>query len=143
MGDPMFGSISKLLGGIFGGLSPLSGWLIRLPFAAVFLYHGVTKFTQDGGIATFAGYFGEGTGPLVIAILVGAAEILAGLGAIVGGLQKNDFGDAVTRLSGLAAAPVMIGALLLVRIPGPWNAMEFDVMLLALALVLLIRGKNL
>lgn len=139
----MFSAISNALG-VFGALNGLSGWLIRLPFAATFLYHGITKFTQEGGIGAFAeAMSGFGPAAFTIALLVGIAEVLAGLGAIVGGLQKNDFGDAVTRLSGLAAAPVMIGALLLVRIPGPWNAMEFDVMLLCLALVLLIRGKDL
>jgi putative oxidoreductase len=135
----------KTINGVFGILAPLkpiSGWFVRLPWAAVFLYHGSMKFM--GGLEGFSGML-EGTfGSLAmpVAFLVALAEVLAGIGAIVGGFSKNDFGDAVTRLAGLAAFPVMIGALVMVRLGGPWSAMELDVLLLGVAIYLMIKGKD-
>jgi len=131
--------------GVLTPLDPVAGWFIRLSWGATFLYHGVTKFT--GGIEGFGGALEPTFGGLAtpVAIVVAAAEVLAGIGAIVGGFKKDDFGDAVTRLAGLAAFPVMIGALILVRFPsdGGWRGMEFDVLLLAVAIYLMIKGKDL
>lgn len=139
----MFSSISKAFGAL-SPLGPISGWFIRLPWGATFLYHGVTKFTN--GIDGFAGAL-SGFGALAypLAVLVAVAEILAGVGAIVGGFRKDDFGDAITRLAGLAAFPVMIGALIIVRFPsdGGWRGMEFDVLLLGVAIYLMIKGRDL
>lgn len=139
----MFKSINNFFE-ICGPFRPLSGWFIRLPWGATFLYHGVTKFTN--GIDGFAGMLsGFGAAAYPLAVLVAIAEVLAGLGAIVGGFTKDDFGDAVTKLAGLAAFPVMIGALVLVRFPGDggWRGMEFDVLLLGVAIYLILKGKDL
>ncbi len=144
----MFGTISKMLG-FTDMLSPLSGWFIRLPFAATFLFHGYSKF--EGGIGNFAANFGEGGVAFAIALAVGVAEVLAGVGAIVGGLTKDDLSDAATKLSGLAAAPVLIGAIYLAHwgrfsfTPAegfPIGGMEFQLLLLGVAIYFLARGKD-
>ncbi len=140
----MFGMIN----GLFGPLKMLDGlahWFIRLPFAGVFLYHGVTKFT--GGIDGFAGMLSDmGAMAMPVAILVAAGETLAGIGVIVGGLGKGDMNEAATRLAGLAAFPIMLGAIFMVHLPNGWNVMqggmEFQVVLAGIALFYMIRGND-
>jgi len=137
----MFKTINSIFG-ILTPLQPIAGWFIRLSWGATFLYHGTGKFIN--GIEGFGTGLSEVFGELglPIAVLVAVAEILAGAGAIVGGFRKDDFGNAVTRLAGLAAFPVMIGAIVLVRWGGAWNDMEFDVLLLAIAIYFMIRGSD-
>lgn len=140
----MFGSISGLFG-VLKPLEPLSGWFIRLPFAGVFLYHGLSKFM--GGIEGFAGMLSDmGAMAMPVAIMVAAAEVLAGVGAIVGGLSKGHMGDAVTRLAGLAALPVMLGAIFMVHLPNGWNVMEggmeFQVLLAGVAIYFMLKGSD-
>ena len=138
----------KTINGFFGicaPLQPISGWFIRLPWAGVFLYHGVTKFT--GGIDGFAGMLSDmGGAAYPVAVIVAVAEILAGVGAIVGGFGKDDFGNAVTKLAGLAAFPIMLGAIFMVHWPNGWNAMaggmEFQVLLLGVAIYFMIKGSD-
>ena len=140
----MFGKIS----GMFGILKPLegiSGWFVRLPFAAVFLYHGITKFT--GGIDGFAGMMSDmGAMAMPVAIIVALAEVLAGFGILVGTFMKNDMGNAATHLAGLAAAPVMLGAIFLIHLPNGWNVMEggaeFQTLLLGLAIYYMVNGNK-
>jgi uncharacterized membrane protein YphA (DoxX/SURF4 family) len=82
-----------------------TAWLLRAPFAAVFLFHGAGKQFAPAMSADMLGL------PIALVLLVGLAEVLAGLGALLGGLQAFPRADLVTRLSGLAAAPVLLGAI--------------------------------
>jgi putative oxidoreductase len=116
-------------------------WLLRVPFAAVFLFHGAGKLLAPGMSAQMLGL------PMSLVLLVGLAEVLAGLGAIVGGLPKVPAAHWVTRLSGLAAAPVLLGAIAMVHWPRwsftpseshPMGGMEFQVVLLGMALWFLL-----
>ena len=148
----MFAKVS----GLFGVLKPLdgfTGWLIRLPFAVVFLFHGITKFANGiDGFATFLSSNGVSALSLQVAILVAVAEILVGIGILIGTFLKNDMGDAATHLAGLVATPVMIAAIMMVHWPR-WNftpampdhpvgGMEFQIVLLCLALYFMIRGNE-
>jgi uncharacterized membrane protein YphA (DoxX/SURF4 family) len=140
----MFASINKA----FGALAPLNGiarWFVFLPWSAVFLYHGVTKFTN--GIDGFAGMLsGFGGMAYPIAVLVALGEVLAGIGALVGAFSKSEMGDAATRLAGLAGFPIMLGAIFMVHLPNGWNVMqggmEFQVLLLGVAIYMMIRGNT-
>lgn len=123
-------------------MSHLAHWALRLPFAAVFLFHGLGKFL-DPGMADAMQM------PLPLFFTVGTAEVLAGVGAIVGGIAGAPRRDLITRLSGLAAAPVMIGAIALVHWPRwsfvateakPMGGMEFQVMLLGVAVYFMLAG---
>jgi putative oxidoreductase len=117
-------------------------WLLRAGFASVFLFHGVGKFADLDG---FAGMMGL---PVFIAILVGLAEVGGGLALIAGGFLRSDM---LTRLGALATIPVLIGAIALVHW-GQWSfvasethpmgGMEFQVVLLMIALFFLIAGKG-
>jgi putative oxidoreductase len=120
-------------------------WLIRVPFAAVFLFHGAGKLFTPGMSAEMLGL---GV-PLVL--LVGIAEVLAGIGALAGGLSGFARADLATRLSGLAAAPVLLGAIAMVHWPRwsftpsashPMGGMEFQVVLLGIALHFVLAGAS-
>ncbi len=118
-------------------------WLIRIPFAAVFAGHGIGKIAMPAASAEMLSL------PLMLVILVGIAELLAGIGAIVGGLEKAPHRMLVDRLTGLAATPVLIGAIAMVHWPRwsfvaseshPMGGMEFQVVLLGIALFFLAGG---
>lgn len=88
-------------------------WFIRIPFAAVFAGHGI--------------------------------------GAVVGGVEKAPHRLLVDRLTRLAAAPVLIGAIAMVHWPRwsfvateshPMGGMEFQVVLLGIAIWFLLGGRQ-
>jgi putative oxidoreductase len=120
----------------------IAHWFLRLPFAAVFLFHGIGKLANPAAAEMMQV-------PVILFLMVGAAETLAGIGAIVGGIPAAPKRDLVTRLSGWAAAPVMIGAIAMVHWPQwsfvateakPMGGMEFQVTLLGLALHFIATG---
>ena len=120
-------------------------WFIRIPFAAVFLFHGAGKLMLPAMSADMLGL------PVFLILLVGLAEVLAGAGAVVGGLTNIEKRHLVTRLSGLAAAPVLLGAIAMVHWPRwsfvatethPMGGMEFQVVLLGIALYFLAGAKK-
>ncbi len=121
------------------------GMLIRLPFAATFLYHGTGKLLTPAASAESLGI------PLAVTLLVGVAEVLAGLGAALSGLEVFPRRELVARLSGLAAAPALVGAIVMVHWPRwsftpspshPIGGMEFQLLLLGVALTLVLSGRS-
>ncbi len=122
---------------VLKSLSPHAHWILRIVVAAVFLYHGPTKFMMDPLM---------GMNPLMW-YLVGAMETLGALLLLYGGLGP----DWATRLGGLLLIPVMLGAIFMVHW-GQWSfvaseshpmgGMEFQVTLLGIALYFLIRGNE-
>lgn len=120
-------------------------WFIRIPFAATFLYHGIGKFAALQMTVEMLQM------PAFLVILVAIAEILAGIGAIVGGLAVCKKRDLVTRLAGAAVAPVMLGAIFMVHWPRfsfvpteshPMGGMEFQLLLLGVAVYFLLAGNK-
>lgn len=120
---------------------PHAHWLLRATLASVFIYHGVGKLMDLGGFSQMSGLAGP------IAALVTLAELAGGIGIIVGAFTN----DLITRLAGLAIAPVMLGAIFMVHWPR-WNfmaaegfpagGMEFQVVLLLVALYFLVMGNG-
>ena len=120
-------------------------WLIRLPFAAVFAGHGIGKLIMPAASAEMLAL------PVVLVLLVGLAELLAGIGAVVAGLDRAPYRALIDRLTGLAAAPVLIGAIAMVHWPRwsfvateshPMGGMEFQVVLLGIALYFLLGARE-
>ncbi len=121
-------------------LKPHAHWLLRIGFAGVFLFHGIGKVMAFGGFSQMMGL------PTPVAALVTLAEVAAGVGIIVGAFTN----DLITRLAGLAVAPVLLGAIFMVHW-GRWNftpaegfpmgGMEFQVVLLLMALFFLVMGN--
>lgn len=117
-------------------------YLLRFILASVFLFHGIGKLVNVAGFAQMMDM------NIVMAWLVTLAEVLGGIGILVGGVLGKDI---ITRLSGLAIAPVMLGAIALVHWPRwsftpseshPMGGMEFQVSLLLLALYFVIVGNG-
>ena len=120
-------------------------WFIRIPFAAVFGGHGIGKLVMPTASAEMLSL------PVALVFVVGLAELLAGIGAVVGGIRKAPHRLLVDRLTGLAAAPVLLGAIAMVHWPRwsfvateshPMGGMEFQVVLLGIALYLLLGGSS-
>ncbi|MDX1563054.1 MAG: DoxX family protein [Gammaproteobacteria bacterium] len=122
-------------------LRPHAHWLLRATLAIVFIVHGIGKFMDLGGFSQMMSL------SLPIAALVAFAELAGGLGIVAGAFTK----DIVTRLAGLAIIPVMLGAIFMVHW-GKWSftpsethpmgGMEFQVVLLLIALYFVITGNG-
>jgi putative oxidoreductase len=120
-------------------------WFLRIPFAAIFLFHGLGKWATLSATAEMMQL------PFLVVVLVATAEVLAGIGALAGGIPTAPRRDLVTRLAGLAAAPVMLGAIAMVHWPRwsftpsethPMGGMEFQVMVLGLASYFMLAGAG-
>ena len=140
-------STAKSIPGIevLNGLAPYAHWTLRIAIAGVFLYHGLTKFPDLGGMAAMMGL------PVALLTLVALAETAAGALVLIGGFLNNALGDLLTRLAGLAILPPMIGAIAMVHwgqwafVPSdthPIGGMEFQFTLVMLALYLILMGNN-
>jgi len=91
----------------------LSHWLLRIPLIVVFLQQGISKlpFSVEDAAAMEL--------PSLVWWFVVYGEIGAGLGLIVGGLLGlklwdyfiNDFGDLLTRFSGITICSIMTGVI--------------------------------
>jgi len=129
---------------MFGALDsfkPNAHWLLRISVASVFLFHGAGKAANLAGFSQMTGL------PSAVAALVTFAELATGIGIIVGAFNR----ELITRLAALAAVPVLLGAIFMVHwgrwsfTPAegfPMGGMEFQVVLLLLALYLLVMGNN-
>ena len=126
---------------VLDSLKPHAHWLLRIGLAGVFLFHGLYKVINFGGFSQMMGL------PTSVAALVTFAELAGGVGIIVGALTN----DLITRLAGLAMAPIVLGAIFMVHW-GRWNfapaeefpmgGMEFQVVLLLTALYFLVMGNG-
>ncbi len=121
-------------------LKPNAHWLLRIGLASVFIFHGIGKAINIGGFSDMSGL------PTAAAALVTFAELAGGVGIIVGAFTN----DLITRLSALAITPVMLGAIFMVHwgrwsfTPAegfPMGGMEFQAVLLLMALFFLIMGN--
>lgn len=114
-------------------------WLLRLALASVFLFHGLQKALTAGPYDMMVGNMGM---PAAVFWLVTLAEVGGGALILFGSLISS----LATRLGGLAIAPVMIGAIVMVHAKNGWSfmndGMEFQVVLLLVALYFLIVGNN-
>ena len=119
--------------------------ILRLFLGAIFFPHGAQKalgLFGGYGFSGTMGFFTEKMGiPVVLALLVIAAEFLGSIGLITGFL---------TRLSALGIASVMTGAIFMVHLPNGffmnWSGkqagegFEFHLLAIGIALVLMITG---
>ena len=110
-------------------------WLMRLSAAATFFVHGKMKIPADG----FAEMMNL---PVVVAWLVGLGELAVGALLIVGALTK----PVLTRLGGLIAVVIMLGAIFMVHIGKGWDVnaggAEFAAILLAVGAYFAVKGND-
>jgi putative oxidoreductase len=126
---------------IVEGLAPHAHWLLRLGLASVFLFHGLGKLPTLEAFSQMMGL------PVGVTLLVALSEVATGVLVIAGGFAR----DWMTRLGAALAVPVLIGAIALVHFPRwsfvpteqfPMGGMEFQVVLLFIALYLALRGNR-
>lgn len=120
-------------------------WFVRVPFAITFVGHGVGKLAMPAASAQMLNL------PELLVVLVGIGEVLAGLGAVAGGIASFPRRELIDRLAGLVATPILLGAIIMVHWPRwsfvaseshPLGGMEFQVLLLGVALVLLVGAPG-
>ena len=130
---------------ILESLAPYAHWALRLSVAGVFLYHGLTKFPNLGGMAAMMGL------PVALLALVALAETAGGAFVLIGGFMNNTVGDLLTRLGGAAIIPPMLGAIAMVHwgqwsfVPSethPMGGMEFQVTMLLIGIYFVIKGRD-
>ncbi len=125
---------------VLDSLKPHAHWLLRIGLAGVFVFHGIGKVMAFGAFSQMMGL------PTAVAALVTFAELAGGVGIIVGAFTN----DLITRLAGLAIAPIMLGAIFMVHW-GRWGfepaegfpmgGMELQVVVLLTALYFLVMGN--
>ena len=86
-------------------------WLPRISLAAIFIYHGFTKFPMADMMAKMMGM------PIMMVYLLALMELTAGVFIIVGGAGR----ETLTRIGGLIIATIMAGAIMMVHINFGWN----------------------
>ena len=116
-------------------LSPIVHWLVRLSFAATIIYHGLPKLMDPG----------MGRIPVVLVILIGLVEIIGAILILYGGIGPSW----ATQLGGIFCAAMMLGAIVMVKIPegrSMWDfmdgGMEFEVLLLIVGLYFGAKGNG-
>lgn len=118
-------------------------WLIRLSVAGILVFHGVDKMKNGTPPQEMLDMMFLGSAGLFWFTAV--LEFLAGLGIVAGGALAGNRGSAITRLSGLATAVVMLGAIFLVHMDNGWNFMnmgaEFQTLLAAVGLGFFMKGN--
>lgn len=136
--------MDDLLGRIPPAVDPLDPnlhWLVRAAYAGILLFHGQAKLAGGSAVLAQVGALPVAPG------LVGGLEVAAGLLLLLGGTGRAW----ATRLAGLAATPVLIGAIVLVHWPRwsfvatearPLGGMEFPALMLALAVFFFVRGNR-
>lgn len=103
----------------------MSHWLIRIPLIVVFLQQGLAKWPIDPMTA-------EGFGlTLLVWTFVVLGEIGAGVGLAVGGLMDyfkrlKEFGDLITRFSGITIASIMTGVIWMSQPDSFWDVILYD-----------------
>ena len=115
-------------------------WLLRIALASVFLYHGLLKFPVLSEMAQIMKM------PVAAVAMIALFETVGALLVLLGGCLK----DWMTRIGALLICPIMLGAIKIHW--GQWSFMpsethpvggiEFQTVLLFIALYLVVKGNN-
>ena len=89
-----------------------SNWLLRIPFAIIFIQQGLSKLPLNIEDAEAFNL------PMTVWFFVAYGEIFSGIGLIVGGLLRIKFlwpwiGDLITRFSGFTIGCITTGVILI------------------------------
>ena len=105
-----------------------SHWLLRIPLAIVFLQQGLDKIPVDPEVAEAYEL------PYFVWWFVAWGELGAGLGLLVGGLLITklfnefirDFGDLLTRFSGITICSIMTGVIWIAQPESLMDVLLYD-----------------
>lgn len=120
----------------------MSHWLLRIPLAIVFIQQGFDKIPVD--VETAEAY----ELPYLVWWFVAYGELGAGIGLLVGGaLYKylKEFGDLITRFSGITICSIMTGVIWMARPESLTEVLLYDhfhVLLWVGGLFFALRGNR-
>jgi len=103
----------------------MTHWLIRIPVVVVFLQQGLDKWPIDADTA-------EGFGlTLLVWTFVVLGEIGGAIGLVAGGLlsyvnRLKEFGDLITRFSGIVITGIMTGVIWIGQPDSFWDVILYD-----------------
>ena len=117
-------------------------YLIRLPIAASFIFHGVTKFPIQQGAADMMAF-----GSPILLGAVAIVEIALGIALLAGPFVNK----MLTKAAGFAAVIIMLGAIYQFHWPRwsftadpvggfPMGGMEFQVLIIGASLYLALKS---
>ena len=124
-----------MLANIFDRYKAYSVLILRLVLGAVLINHGYAKLF--GGLEGTAGFFaglGIPAAP-VMAAVVGSIEFFGGILILIGLLTRLSALLVVLQFSVILVLRILPG-----KLPGPFSAAELDLLVFAIALVLLFKG---
>ena len=103
----------------------LSHWLFRIPVSIVFIQQGLDKLPVDVETAESFGL------TYLVWWVVAYGELGAGIGLLVGGLMASwvwlrDYGDVLTRFSGITVASIMTGVIWIGEPESFWDVVWYD-----------------
>ena len=103
----------------------MTHWLIRIPIIVVFLQQGLDKWPIDVETAESFGL------TLLVWTFVVLGEIGGAIGLVVGGLldyvkRLKEFGDLITRFSGITIASIMTGVIWIGEPASFWDVILYD-----------------
>ena len=121
-----------------------SNWLLRIPFAIIFIQQGLSKLPLNVEDAEAFNL------PMTVWFFVAYGETFSGIGLIVGGLLRIKFlwpwiGDLITRFSGVVIAGIMTGVILILEPPSIQYVLlhdSFHVILYVGGLFFALRGNR-
>ena len=102
----------------------MTHWLLRVPLIVVFLQQGMNKWPID-----------VNDSPVELTLLVWSVVVLgelgAGVGILVGGVldyikRLKEFGDVITRFSGITIASIMTGVIWTGEPESVWDVLWYD-----------------
>ena len=100
-------------------------WVLRLPLATTFILHGYPKLGGNLDMG-FIGY------------LVGPFEVFGALFLLIGSFTN----DIVTKAGAGLISIIMIGAICTVHINDGWYGVEWQVLILSVCLLFIIKGND-
>ena len=100
----------------------LSHWLFRIPVAVVFIQQGLDKIPVDIETAESFGL------SYLVWWFVAYGELGGGLGLIAGGIlaKWKEFGDLITRFSGITICSIMTGGIWIGEPESFWDVILYD-----------------
>ncbi len=103
----------------------MSHWLFRIPVSIVFIQQGLDKLPVDVETAESFGL------TYLVWWVVAYGELGAGIGLLVGGLMASwvwlrDYGDVLTRFSGITVASIMTGVIWIGEPESFWDVVWYD-----------------
>ena len=100
----------------------LSHWLFRIPVAVVFIQQGLDKIPVDIETAESFGL------SYLVWWFVAYGELGGGLGLIAGGIlaKWKEFGDLITRFSGITICSIMTGVIWIGEPESFWDVILYD-----------------